>query len=134
RRGRLWRSPVFHRPLMNWRKSTRIWWPAARSASPIAAVVLPLPLPVQIITSPLRRERLGATRRAGRPVALGRPWAPVTATLGSPRLGSAALTIGHAPPWATISSLVTHLPGPRRHPPVRSPAAPVELPAGADGA
>src|SRR5262245_19767628 len=40
---------------MNWRKRTFSFWPAARKARPRAAVVLPLPLPVQLITSPLRR-------------------------------------------------------------------------------
>ena len=46
------RSPVFHFPLMNWIMPTRIPWPSARKAVPIAAVVFPLPLPVLIRINP----------------------------------------------------------------------------------
>src|SRR5438067_1959759 len=57
---RMSRSPLFHWPLMNCKKKTRIRLPAARTTSPIAAVVLPLPLPVYTMVSPCRPRRSAA--------------------------------------------------------------------------
>src|SRR5258708_7688009 len=48
------RSPVFQEPLMNWMTRTGMPLPAARRARPMAAVVLPLPLPVNTRVMPRR--------------------------------------------------------------------------------